>query len=374
MRVALGIYTEQPSGLAVGTVDTALALAEEGVDLSLFAIEGNTLPPRAESLAERVVWLRRPALHGRVSSTALFLASRMAASARLAGALAGQRFDAVHVFSPGMASRVPAGSRLTTQAWFHPPRLLDRLRIMMPFTSHAALYPLALLTQTQAHLADLAGYRRADLVVANTEVARAAMIERGFDAVCVPPALAVGTEPIVREPSDAFRVVFCGTQLGARRKGVRYLLEALRSVRQRPLDVTLIGDPEPSFDDAVAELRASGVEIRLPGRVSREAYIDRLAHRTDLFAFPSLYEEWGYALFEALGEGVPALAFDSYPFSEILDSRSGILVPPRDSAAMAAAIDRAAAGAMPSPDQVRDSTRERFGNTSVARRLLEAWS
>jgi glycosyltransferase involved in cell wall biosynthesis len=229
------------------------------------------------------------------------------------------------------------------------------------------------MTQTQAHLSDLAGYRRADLVIANTEVASDALNERGFDAACVPPALEVGSAAISREPSAAFRVVFCGTQLGARRKGVRYLLEALEMVRHRPLDVTLIGDPEPRFDDAVERLRRDGVEIRLPGRVPRDDYLELLARRADLFAFPSLYEEWGYALFEALGQGVPALAFDCYPFSEIVDADTGLLVPPRDSAAMAAAIERAAAGELPSPDRVRDATRARFGSASVAERLLEAW-
>ena len=80
--------------------------------------------------------------------------------------------------------------------------------------------------------------------------------------------------------------------------------------------------------------------------------------------FPSLYEEWGYALFEALGRGVPAIAFDLYPFSEILDARTGVLVPPRDAGALAAAIDRAAAGGLPDRRRGSGATRERFGSAS----------
>jgi glycosyltransferase involved in cell wall biosynthesis len=374
LRVALGVYADEPSGLAVGTVDTALALDDAGIDLRLFALEGSRLPDRADRLLDRVTWVERPPLQGRIAATAAFLASRLAASTAFARALRGHEFDVVHVFSPGMASRLPRGIRVSTQAWFHPPRLLDRLRIMMPFTSRRALYPAALMLQVQAHLSDLAGYRRADLVIGNTEPARDALLERGFDATCVPPALEIPNERSARERSEAFRLVFCSTGLGAPRKGLRFLLEALELAEHRPLEVTLIGEPDPSLDPAFARLRERGVGVTLLGRVPRERYLGLLAGETDVLAFPSLYEEWGYALFEALGRGVPAIAFDLYPFSEILDARTGVLVPPRDVGALAAAIDRAAAGGLPDCAEVREATRERFGSVSVAERLLEAWS
>lgn len=374
MRVALGVYADEPSGLAVATVDTALALREAGAEVTLFVQPDSTLPPRAAPLAERVVRLRPPALRGRLGGTALFLAAKLATSARLAEALRGRRFDAVHVFSPGVAARLPAGHRVSVQAWFHPPSLRGRLTTMMPFTSRRALYPAALMVQTQSHLADVLGYRRADLVVANTEVAAAALDGRGFAAACVSPALRVGAGPVERTPSQSFRVAFCSHPLGGRRKGLRYLLAALLEVRHRPLQVTLIGGEDPRFEAEIDWVRDSGIEVVLTGRVEREEYLRWLARETDLFAFPSLYEEWGYALFEALGEGVPAVAFDLYPFSEILDSETGVLVPPRDAAAFAAAIDRAAAGALPAPERVRESTRRRFGADTVAAELLEAWA
>lgn len=373
MRVALGVYADAPSGLAVGTVDTALALDRAGAEVTLFALPESTLPPRAAPLADRVVRLPRAPLQGRLGSTALFLPSRLAASARFGQALQGRSYDAVHAFSPGMAARVPAGFRLSVQAWFHPPLLSARLRTMLPFTARRALYPAALMLQTQAHLADLAGYRRADLVIANTALAREAMIARGFHSVCVPPAIEVAAEAPARKPSDAFRLAFCSHPLGGKRKGLRFLLEALPAVRHRPLEVTLVGGEDPRFDPALERVREAGIEVTLTGRLPREEYLDRLAHEVDLLAFPSLYEEWGYAVFEALGEGVPVLAFDLYPFSEIVDERSGLLVPPRDAEALARAIDSAAAGDLPAPAVVREATRERFGSEAIAARLLEAW-
>ena len=197
---------------------------------------------------------------------------------------------------------------------------------------------------------------------------------RGFDAVCVPPALEIPEETIDREPSEAFRVVFCGTRLGTRRKGLRFLLEALELARHRPLEVTVIGEPDSGFDEAVGRVEESGVGVTLLGRVPRDRYLGLLARETDALVFPSLYEEWGYTLFEALVRGVPAIAFDLYPFSEILDSRTGVLVPPRDVEALAAAIDDAAAGGLPGAGEVKGATREQFGSALVAERLQDAWS
>jgi glycosyltransferase involved in cell wall biosynthesis len=373
LQIGIGVYAEEPSGLAVATVDTALALSEAGVEVTVFALAGSQLPPRADPIADRVVRLRpvaRP-LRGRAGSTALFIAAKLAASRRLAEALRRHPVDAIHVLSPGMAALLPSGPRISVQAWFHPPRIVPRLRTLLPFTARPVFYPAALAVQAQSHLSDLMGYRRADLVLANTEIAAAALERRGFRAVCVPPPVEIADGPIAREPGQAFRLAFCAHPLSLRRKGLRFLLEALPMVHARPLQMTLVGGMDPSFEGPITRARAAGVDVRELGRVPREDYLDLLAHDTDLLAFPSLYEEWGYALFEALGRGVPSLAFDLYPFSEIIDERTGMLVPPRDAGALAAAIDRAAAGGLPEPEVVRAATSERFGGARTAERLAE---
>ena len=373
MRLGVGVFADEPSGLAVATVDTALALDGAGVDVTLFAVAGSTLPERAEAISDRVVRLRPipRLLRGRVGSTALFLVARLATSRRLAEALKEHPVDALHVLSPGMAALVPSGPRVSVQAWFHPPRLLARLRTLLPFTARWFLYPVSLVVHVQSYFSDLAGYRRADLVLANTEVAAAALRSRGFEAVCVPPPIEVGTEPLSPRDGQGLRLVFCSHPLTLKRKGLRFLFEALPAVRRRPLSLTLVGGMAPSLEQGVERMRSAGIEVRVLGRIPRDDYLDLLARETDLLLFPSLYEEWGYALFEALGRGVPALAFDLYPFSEIIDERTGMLVEPRDAAALADAVERAGSGALPSPEDVRDSARLRFGGDQVARRIME---
>lgn len=372
MRLGIGVFADEPSGLAVATVDTALALDEAGVDVTLFALAGSRLPDRAEAISDRVVRLRPipRLLRGRVGSTALFLVARLAISRRLAEALKQHPVDALHVLSPGMAALLPRGPHVSVQAWFHPPRLLARLRTLLPFTARWFLYPVSLVVHVQSHFSDLAGYRRADLVFANTEAAAAALCSRGFDAVCVPPPIEVGSEPLLTRGGEVLRLAFCSHPLTLKRKGLRFLFEALPAVHRR-LELTLVGGMDPSLEQGVERMRSAGIEVRVLGRIPRDEYLDLLARETDLLVFPSLYEEWGYALFEALGRGVPALAFDLYPFSEIIDERTGMLVEPRDAAALADAVERAGSGALPDPEGVRDAARARFGDANVARRILE---
>lgn len=344
--------------------------------MTLFADAGLDLPPHAEELSDRVVRLDplpAPMRNLRVADL-VFLPTRMAISRRLARALSEHPVDIFHCFSPGCLSRVPRPLPALAQAWFCPPRLLPRLRTMLPFKQRfPPLFAAHFLLEIQGHTADLLGYRRADLVLSNTPTNKRALRARGFAAECVPSCIEVPDALPEREPSEALRVAFCGHPLGRRRKGLRYLLEALPMLEEGPVEVTLVGGPTPDLDDPIERARRAGVKVEVLGHVPRERYLEHLARRTDLLAFMSLYEEWGYALLEALSRGVPVLAFEHYPFFDILDENTGFLVEPRSARAVAAAIDAARRGEMPSPDRVQQTTRERFSNDAIVPRLLKAY-
>ncbi len=376
MRVGVGPFLTAPSGLAVGALDTALGLTRAGVEVTLFADADIDLPPHAASLSDRMVRLERlPAAmrHPRIGD-AMFLATRMAISRRLGDALSEHPVDLFHSFSPGCLARIPRPLPTVTQAWFCPPLLGPRLRTMLPFKQRfPPLFAAHFLLEVQGHTSDLLGYRRADLVLANTPTMEKALQRRGFRAACVPACIEVPTSLPVREPSDALRIAFCGHPMGRRRKGLRYLLEALTLVRERPIEVTLVGGATKDLHEPIARARRAGVSVQLLGYVPREQYLEHLARHTDLLAFMSLYEEWGYALFEALSRGVPVLAFDHYPFFDILDEDTGMLVESRNAAAVAAAIDAACGGELPAPERALESTRRRFSNEAVVPRLISEY-
>ena len=376
MRVGIGPFAEAPSGLAVATVDTAIALADAGVDITLFADGEAALPARFEPLRDRVVRLPpAPAhmQHPRVEAS-LFLPAKLGLSRRWARALRDHPVDVVHAFSPGTAAVLPRRAPIVVQAWFHPPLLPARLRTMLEFARRSPpMYAAHVAVEVQSHMSDLLGYRRANLVLANTESARRAFEQKGVAVRHIPPCISLPDEPPTREPSETFRVAFCGHPLDRPRKGLSYLLDALPMLEGGAVEVTLIGGSSPRLEAPIETARHAGVEVTLLGHVPRQDYLDHLGRQTDLLAFMSLYEEWGYALFEAFSQGVPALAFRHYPFNEIVDRQTGLLVTPRDSRAVAAGIDRARGGDLPTPAAVLDSAKARFGAESVVKRLIPVY-
>jgi glycosyltransferase involved in cell wall biosynthesis len=131
-------------------------------------------------------------------------------------------------------------------------------------------------------------------------------------------------------------VVLCVANLKSY-KGHRFLVEAVAMLRTRGLDVTLVlaGDgPERSALQALADRR--GVDARLLGT---RTDVQTLLASADVVALPSLTEGLPNAVMEAMAAGRPVVATDVGGTAELLRDR-GILVPPRDAAALAEGLER----------------------------------
>lgn len=132
-------------------------------------------------------------------------------------------------------------------------------------------------------------------------------------------------------------------------KGFDLLLEAFARVAgERPdWSLVVLGEGgERSRLEALA--RRLGVEgrVALPGRVDRP--IDHLVDG-QAFVLSSRYEGFPNALLEAMSAGLPVVAFacPNGPAEAIAHGRDGLLVPPEDVAALAAALARV----MDSPEE-----------------------
>jgi glycosyltransferase involved in cell wall biosynthesis len=124
-------------------------------------------------------------------------------------------------------------------------------------------------------------------------------------------------------------------------KGHCYLVEALALLRpQYPaLKLLLVGDGSlrAELEKQVHDLALEEV-VRFLG--ARRDVPDLLA-ALDIFAFPSLWEGLGIALIEAMAMGLPCVATDIPTLREVVgDRQAALLIPPRDSRALAQAIER----------------------------------
>jgi GalNAc-alpha-(1->4)-GalNAc-alpha-(1->3)-diNAcBac-PP-undecaprenol alpha-1,4-N-acetyl-D-galactosaminyltransferase len=120
------------------------------------------------------------------------------------------------------------------------------------------------------------------------------------------------------------------------------LLSAFNLVAEKHPDWTLeiLGEgPVRDYLEAAVQRRGLGERVRMPGFTCRPFDAMR---RADLFVLSSLDEGFGNVLLEAMACGVAVVSFDcpSGPRHIIRNGVDGVLVPPRDSHAMAAVLDR----------------------------------
>jgi glycosyltransferase involved in cell wall biosynthesis len=141
-----------------------------------------------------------------------------------------------------------------------------------------------------------------------------------------------GENPELPIPEDA-RVLLVVGRL-AQQKGVDVALRALPAIRREHPDAVLVVLGEGSQR---AELEAiAGEDVFLPGRVGDVAAFYR---RADLLVHPVRWEGFGLALLEAMLAGKPVVASAVSSAPEIVvDGKTGLLVPPDDPAALAAAV------------------------------------
>lgn len=151
------------------------------------------------------------------------------------------------------------------------------------------------------------------------------------------------------------RVLFMGRLVP--QKGVRTLIEAAGILRTSDVQVLLVGDgPErPVLEREVSRLGLVHT-VHFLGFVPHSRVPAVLAH-ADLLVLPSLYEELGTVLLEAMWSSLPVVASRTGGIPDVVtDETTGLLVPPGEPRALAKAIDRV------------------LGSPDLARRLAEAAS
>lgn len=178
--------------------------------------------------------------------------------------------------------------------------------------------------------------------VSRTVVPSASMGRFLTDRLRVPAARVVHVDNGLRLPpanvpnGPVRRLLFVG--LLVRRKGVHLLLDAMAAAAL-PEDVTLqVAGDGPERDALAAQAARLGLQSRVH-MLGFRPDVPELLHRADAFVLPSLMEQQPLVLIEALGAGKPVIATDVGGVRDMV-SDVGLLVPPADASALAAALER----------------------------------
>lgn len=135
-------------------------------------------------------------------------------------------------------------------------------------------------------------------------------------------------------PLPGFRMLSVGRL--APQKNVPLLIEAFARIARKGDRLTIVGNG-PLRGRLQQQIDRHDVDIRLAGQVDDPAACFAEANA---FALASDYEGLPAVLVEALAAGLPIAATDSAPGIKSLLGTNGLLVPVRDPAALARAMDR----------------------------------
>ncbi len=124
-------------------------------------------------------------------------------------------------------------------------------------------------------------------------------------------------------------------------KGIQEAISALPRIRRSHPGTTLTIAGDGTQQDRLAALarkhRVVGA-VRFAGRLDHDELLAAL-HRADVAVLPSHYEPFGIAALEATAAGAPLVASTAGGLGEaVIDGVTGLSFPPRDVAALAAAV------------------------------------
>ena len=129
--------------------------------------------------------------------------------------------------------------------------------------------------------------------------------------------------------TDPFTVIFVGSLL--QRKGLSYLLEAVRMLRSRQIRVVLCGR---GFRDEELLAHYADLNVEVIYGLPISQLISEM-HRSDVFVFPSLVEGFALVILEAMSCGLPVITTSHTCAPDVMvDGKHGFIVPIRDSEAI----------------------------------------
>jgi glycosyltransferase involved in cell wall biosynthesis len=180
-------------------------------------------------------------------------------------------------------------------------------------------------------------YQQASCLFPQSEFCRASMIEHyGCDperAVAIGAGLNLPTHDISRKRYDRRVALFVGYDF--KRKGGTFLLDAWPRVHRAVpgSELWIVG---PSKCPSVLPPGVTWF-----GPVSDRARLQAMYADATVFVMPSVWEAWGLVFAEAAAFGLPSIGADHCAMPEIIQhGRTGLLTRPRDSFAIADALER----------------------------------
>ncbi len=147
--------------------------------------------------------------------------------------------------------------------------------------------------------------------------------------------------PQIKQPGSRYKLISVGRLHPAKGHGI--VIEAVEILRKRGIDVQLsiVGDG-PDRANLAAMIEERGLQDHVLLMLTQSGSdVLRLLRESDAFVLASDAEPLGVVYMEAMAAGLPTIGTNAGGVGEVIaDGRTGVLVPPRDPQAVAAAVQR----------------------------------
>jgi len=314
LRIAVLPYTTG-GGLSTYALELSEALVERGLDVTLLGVEkvicSKALRYETIPHIEELNVVREPFLWN---------ASIGASASRI---LQSSAVDIVHCVYPSLVPFIYPGEVIVSNGWFSPHDLWARLSIAIRMAPFSLSRLPELYGQAEYFLLDELGYGRSARVLAVTKILEEGLRKKfGARVRYLPPGIKLSSYSRRKYSEDEKVIIACiAADLENPRKGVSSLLRALMLIEPallKKVEIWLIGSYSDKLVHEVQILRQRGCKsLKLLGYVPREKILELLL-KIDILICPSLYEEFGYVILEAMSAGVPIVATKINPLIDIV--------------------------------------------------------
>lgn len=206
-------------------------------------------------------------------------------------------------------------------AWDYPKSIIECFRLAKKY-SPWYLLPYFFLREIEFSLLNKISLKKNDKIIAINKKIENRLKKNRLDVVYIPPGINIKKNK--EEKYDKFTIVFIArNHIWTKRKGLRYLLDALLLIN-KDFELIVIGKVPFYSKFKYRRYRKIKDKIRLTGLLPRKETLNILS-KAHLLAAPSLFDEFGFVVLEALSLGIPVIASDNYAFTEILTGKCGVI-------------------------------------------------
>lgn len=215
-------------------------------------------------------------------------------------------------------------------------RILDEEAALHPewadsidFTSFPAYYEQRLIEEPliASQVIAISSFLKETLVQEGVSADKVTVIPLGFDTGLI--KFTEEKAPITNRP---LRLLYVGRI--TQRKGIKYLLEAIKKFNKKDVELHIIGNV---YGSGKAFQTYKSQYQYTPGVSQSELF--HLYGQYDALVFPSILEGFGLVTVEAMGAGLPVITTPHTNATEVIeDSKNGYLIPIRSVDAIAKAI------------------------------------